>query len=100
MKKPYEFALAALLAGLTCFATTPAQALTDKEVSAINKTIKAAPIADLPIKAAELVLEGQFGQMAALRGTDIVAVPLSEAVSANRRLDLRYYEEAREFFPG
>ena len=23
-----------------------------------------------------------------------------EAVSANRRLDLRYYEEAREFFPG
>ena len=57
MKKPYEFALAALLAGLTCFATTPAQALTDKEVSAINKTIKAAPIADLPIKAAELVTQ-------------------------------------------
>jgi 6-phosphofructokinase 1 len=52
------------------------------------------------IKAAELVLSGQFGQMASLRGTEIVAVPLSEAVSANRRLDLRYYEEAREFFPG
>jgi 6-phosphofructokinase 1 len=52
------------------------------------------------IKAAELVLTGQYGRMAALRGTDIVAVPLAEAVSANRRLDLRYYEEAKEFFPG
>jgi phosphofructokinase-like protein len=51
------------------------------------------------IKAAELVLTGRFGQMASLRGTEIVAVPLSEAVSANRRLDLRYYEEAKEFFP-
>jgi 6-phosphofructokinase 1 len=52
------------------------------------------------IKAGELVLSGRFGQMASLRGTEIVAVPLSEAVSANRRLDLRYYEEAKEFFPG
>ncbi len=52
------------------------------------------------IKAAELVLSGQFGQMASLRGTEIVAVPLKEAVSANRRLDLRYYQEAKEFFPG
>jgi ATP-dependent phosphofructokinase / diphosphate-dependent phosphofructokinase len=52
------------------------------------------------LKAAELVLAGRFGQMASLRGTEIVAVPLSEAVSANRRLDLRYYEEAKEFFPG
>jgi 6-phosphofructokinase 1 len=52
------------------------------------------------IKAAGLVLAGRFGQMASLRGTEIVAVPLSEAVSANRRLDLRYYEEAKEFFPG
>ena len=51
------------------------------------------------IKAGELVLSGQFGHMASLRGTDIVAVPLSEAVSANRRLDLRFYEEAKEFFP-
>jgi 6-phosphofructokinase 1 len=52
------------------------------------------------IRAAELVLGGHFGQMAALKGNDIVAVPLSQAVSATKRLDLRYYEEAREFFPG
>lgn len=52
------------------------------------------------IKAAELVIEKKFGQMAALRGNDVVAVPLSEAVSSTKRLDLRYYEEAKEFFPG
>ena len=50
------------------------------------------------IKAAELVLKGRFGQMAALKGNDIDAVPLSEAVSATKRLDMRYYLEAREFF--
>jgi 6-phosphofructokinase 1 len=51
------------------------------------------------IKAAELVINKQFGQMAALRGNDIQAVPLSTAVSATKRLDMRYYEEAKEFFP-
>jgi 6-phosphofructokinase 1 len=51
------------------------------------------------IKAAELVLAGQFGYMAALKGNDIVAVPLKEAVAATRRLDMRYYDEAKEFFP-
>jgi 6-phosphofructokinase 1 len=51
------------------------------------------------IKAGELVLEGAFGQMAALKGNDIVAVPLREAVSATKRLDPRYYQEAKEFFP-
>ena len=51
------------------------------------------------IKAGELVLEGKFGQMAALKGNDIEAVPLSAAVASNKRLDPRYYAEAREFFP-
>jgi 6-phosphofructokinase 1 len=51
------------------------------------------------IKAGELVLEGLFGQMAALKGNDIAAVPLSDAVSAAKRLEMRYYEEARNFFP-
>jgi len=50
------------------------------------------------IKAGELVLTGQFGQMSSLRGNDITAVKLSDAVAANRRLDPRYYEEAKEFF--
>jgi 6-phosphofructokinase 1 len=51
------------------------------------------------IRAGELVLEGQFGQMAALKGNEIIAVPLAAAVSSTKRLDMRYYEEAREFFP-
>ena len=52
------------------------------------------------IKAAELVLEGKFGLMASLRGNDIQAAPLAEAVQATKRLDLRYYEEAQEWFLG
>jgi len=52
------------------------------------------------IKAAELVLNRQFGKMAALRGTEIVAVPLAEAVLQIKKLDLRYYEEAQEWFLG
>jgi 6-phosphofructokinase 1 len=51
------------------------------------------------VKAAELVLAGRFGEMAALKGTTVEAVPLREAVSATKRLDLRYYAEASEFFP-
>jgi 6-phosphofructokinase 1 len=50
------------------------------------------------IKAGELVLEGRFGYMAALKGNDVKEVPLSEAVSATKRLEERYYQEAREFF--
>jgi phosphofructokinase-like protein len=52
------------------------------------------------IKAAELVLEEKWGFMAALRGSQIVAVPLSEAVTATKRQDLRYYQEAAEWFVG
>ena len=51
------------------------------------------------IKAAELVIEGHFGQMAALKGNDIRAVPLADAVIATKCLDMRYYAEAKEFFP-
>jgi 6-phosphofructokinase 1 len=52
------------------------------------------------IKAAELVLAGEFGMMAALKGNDIVSVPLAEAVTATKRLDMRYLQEAQEWFPG
>src|SRR3989442_13185714 len=51
------------------------------------------------IKAGELVLEKKYGYMSALKGNDIDAVPLKEAVAKNRTLDLRYYAEAKEFFP-
>ena len=51
------------------------------------------------IKAGELVVAGRFGQMAALKGSNIEAFPLSQAVSASKLLDMRYYVEAMEFFP-
>jgi 6-phosphofructokinase 1 len=51
------------------------------------------------IKAAELVLAQEYGTMSALKGNDIVVVPLKDAVAKTRTLDLRYYEEAKEFFP-
>lgn len=52
------------------------------------------------IKAAEMVIDQQWGQMAALRGQQVVAVPLTEALTAIKRQDLRYYQEATEWFPG
>lgn len=39
------------------------------------------------IKAAELVNEGKFGQMVALRGNDVVGVPLEEATSKLKLVD-------------
>jgi 6-phosphofructokinase 1 len=51
------------------------------------------------IKAGELMIEQRFGQMAALKGNAIVAVPLKEAVAATKRLDMSYYRDAQRFFP-
>jgi phosphofructokinase-like protein len=50
------------------------------------------------IKAYEMIREGQWGQMAALRGSKIVAVPLEEAVCDLKRLDEEIYRVAEVFF--
>ena len=78
MKKNNSFALAALLASLTCFATSPAQALTEQQVSAINKTILEAPAADLPVKASEMVTQ------AAKKDKEAVAVAVVRAAIAKK----------------
>src|SRR5687768_3713344 len=78
MKKTNRFALAALLVGLTCFAVAPAQALTEKQVSAINTTIKEAPTADLPAKAAEMVAKS------AKKDKEAVAVAVVRAAIAKK----------------
>jgi len=67
-----------LLASLTCFATSPAQALTEKEVSTINNTIKEAPVADLPVKAAEMVTQ------ATKKEKEAVAVAVVRAAIAKK----------------
>jgi phosphofructokinase-like protein len=50
------------------------------------------------LKAAELALSGQFGQMAALRGDDIVAVSLEEATAELKTVPPAWYAVAQAFF--
>jgi len=50
------------------------------------------------LRAAELVQRGDWGMMAALRGDDIVAVPLAEAVSDLKVVPRELYDRAAAFF--
>ncbi len=50
------------------------------------------------VKAFELVLEQQWGQMVALRGNKVVLVPLDEAVRKIKSLDEEIYHVAEVFF--
>jgi len=52
------------------------------------------------LKAAELVKEKKFGQMASLRGTDIISVPLEEAVGKRKEVPLQLYQEMVKPFWG
>lgn len=49
-------------------------------------------------KAVELVKKGDFGKMVALRGTEIVAIPIEDAVSKLKTVQTDYYDMARTFF--
>lgn len=48
--------------------------------------------------AAELVIEGNFGKMAALKGKDIAAVSLKEATGELKTVDIDLYKVAETFF--
>lgn len=50
------------------------------------------------VKAMELVLAKKWGHMASLRGTEIVDVPLQEAVGTLKTVDMKFYEMAKIFF--
>lgn len=50
------------------------------------------------VKAVELVKNREYGKMVSLRGTKIVAVDLSEAVSRLKLADLELYDVAKVFF--
>ena len=50
------------------------------------------------LKAADLAVDGEFGQMAALHGDDVVAVPLAEAIAALKVVPREWYDVARAFF--
>ncbi|MEG3055097.1 MAG: 6-phosphofructokinase [Methanoculleus sp.] len=52
------------------------------------------------VAAVGLVEEKDFGKMVALRGTDIVAVPLEEAVADLKTVDMDLYNIASIFYGG
>ncbi len=49
-------------------------------------------------KAVELVKNGKFGQMVALRGNEIVSVPIESAVGTLKTVGPEFYDIARTFF--
>ncbi|MCD6539445.1 MAG: 6-phosphofructokinase [Candidatus Omnitrophica bacterium] len=50
------------------------------------------------VKAMKMVLEKKYGKMVALRGNQIIDVPLQEAVAELKTVDLKIYEIAKTFF--
>ncbi len=50
------------------------------------------------IRAVDLVREEKFGYMVALRGTEIQAVPISEATAGPKHVDLERFADAELFF--
>jgi 6-phosphofructokinase 1 len=50
------------------------------------------------LEAADLALGGKFGQMAALRGDDVIAVPLADATAQLKVVPREWYDVARAFF--
>src|SRR5438270_3453395 len=56
------------------------------------------PAARFGLCAAQLVDDGKFGQMAALRGDDVVPVSLKEATAELKTVPLDWYDVAKNFF--
>jgi 6-phosphofructokinase 1 len=50
------------------------------------------------IEAIDAVHEGDFGKMVALRGTDVVRVPIEEGVEQLKTVDAKLYDTAAVFF--
>ena len=50
------------------------------------------------VTAMDLVLTGKFGYMASLKGTDVIGVPIQDAVGTLKTVDTKLYDLARTFF--
>jgi 6-phosphofructokinase 1 len=50
------------------------------------------------VAAIDLVHEGKFDYMVALKGNKIVSVPLEDVIGKRKTVDLRLYDEASVFF--
>jgi 6-phosphofructokinase 1 len=51
----------------------------------------------LGVKAVQLIVDGEFGQMSSLRGSEIVAVPIAEALGETKLVDKARLEEVKLF---
>ena len=51
----------------------------------------------LGVMAVQLIAEGKFGQMVSLRGTELVAVPIADAVGKTKLVDKARLEEVKLF---
>ncbi len=49
-------------------------------------------------KAVELIKKGDFGKMVALRGNEIIAIPIEEATGKLKTVDAPFYDMAKQFF--
>jgi 6-phosphofructokinase 1 len=50
------------------------------------------------VAAIDAVTRGESGKMVALKGTDVVTVPLADALAEPKLLDPAFYETAEVFF--
>ncbi|MFL5320182.1 MAG: 6-phosphofructokinase [Myxococcaceae bacterium] len=50
------------------------------------------------VHAADMVKNGEFGKMAALKGNEIISVPLAEATKTLKQVDPKFFEIAQVFF--
>jgi len=50
------------------------------------------------VAAVDAISRGETGSMVALRGTDVVTVPLAEALAEPKLLDRSFFETAEVFF--
>lgn len=80
--------------GIETRSVAPAHTIRGGSPTALDRIISTR----LGLAAVDLVKEGKFGMMVALRGGEIVAVPLSEVTGKTKQVDPRLYEEAKVFF--
>jgi len=50
------------------------------------------------VYAVEMIKEGKFGKMAALRGTEIIDIPIEDAVTVTKTVDDKLFNTAKVFF--
>lgn len=80
--------------GVETRSVTPAHTIRGGSPTALDRLISTR----YGLAAVDLVKEGKFGMMVALKAGNIVAIPLSEATGKTKQVDSQLYEEAKIFF--